>query len=103
MCSARTSAGSRSPETNRSGPLFGRTSGRPVVPTVPAVHGCQMDPSRGLGMPRIPGQAEFLSMLQQQAQALADLPRTLADLQGAVRQLTETTSRAQETVASAQR
>nr|WP_246325071.1 hypothetical protein [Petropleomorpha daqingensis] len=41
--------------------------------------------------------------MQQQTEALAQLPRTLADLQGTVRQLTEATNTAKDTVASAQR
>ena len=62
-----------------------------------------VDPFRGLGMPRIPGLTELLSLLQTQTDALAQLPRTLADLQGTVRELTEATTMARETIASAQR
>jgi ABC-type transporter Mla subunit MlaD len=54
-------------------------------------------------MPRIPGLSELLSLLQTQTEALAQLPRTLTDLQGTVRELTEATTKARETVASAQR
>jgi ABC-type transporter Mla subunit MlaD len=54
-------------------------------------------------MPRIPGLNELLSLLQTQTEALAQLPRTLTDLQGTVRELTEATTMARETIASAQR
>ncbi|RBY87868.1 hypothetical protein [Blastococcus sp. TF02A-30] len=62
-----------------------------------------MDPFRGLGMPRIPGFGDLLALLQTQTEALAQLPRTLADLNGTVRQLTEATTSAKETIAAAQR
>ena len=62
-----------------------------------------MDPFRGLGMPRIPGLTELLSLLQTQTEALAQLPRTLSDLNGTVRELTEATTMAHATIASAQR
>ena len=62
-----------------------------------------MDPFRGLGMPRIPGLSELLSILQAQTEALSQLPRTLSDLNGTVRELTEATTMARETIASAQR
>jgi ABC-type transporter Mla subunit MlaD len=62
-----------------------------------------VDPFRGLGMPRIPGLSELLALLQTQTEALAQLPRTLSDLNGTVRQLTEATTSARETIASAQR
>ena len=62
-----------------------------------------MDPFRGLGMPRIPGLSELLSILQTQTEALSQLPRTLSDLTGTVRELTEATTIARETIASAQR
>jgi ABC-type transporter Mla subunit MlaD len=60
-----------------------------------------VDPLRNLG--RIPGLSELLGLLQQQTEALAQLPRTLADLQGTVRQLTDATNTAKDTIASAQR
>jgi ABC-type transporter Mla subunit MlaD len=60
-----------------------------------------VDPFRGFG--RIPGLTELLGLLQTQTEALAQLPRTLADLQGTVRELTEATTTARETIASAQR
>ncbi|WP_448628231.1 hypothetical protein [Geodermatophilus sp. URMC 64] len=60
-----------------------------------------MDPFRSLG--RIPGLSELLTLMQQQTEALAQLPRTLTDLQGTVRQLTEATTAAKDTIASAQR
>jgi ABC-type transporter Mla subunit MlaD len=62
-----------------------------------------VDPFRGLGMPRIPGFSELLSILQTQTEALAQLPRTLSDLNGTVRELTEATTMARDTIASAQR
>ena len=60
-----------------------------------------MDPFRNLG--RIPGPSDLMALLQQQTEALAQLPRTLTDLQGTVRQLTEATNTARDTIASAQR
>src|SRR5687768_2232491 len=65
--------------------------------------GGAVDPFRGLGMPRIPGLSEVLALLQTQTEALAQLPRTLTDLQGTVRELTEATTMARDTIASAQR
>jgi ABC-type transporter Mla subunit MlaD len=62
-----------------------------------------VDPFRGLGMPRIPGLAELINLLQKQTEALAQLPRTLTDLQGTIRELTEATTTARETLSSAQR
>ena len=62
-----------------------------------------MDPFRGLGMPRIPGLSELLAQLQAQTEALAQLPRTLTELNGAVRELIAATTVATETIASAQR
>ena len=69
--------------------------------TTRARDGAQVDPFRNLG--RIPGLSDLLTLLQQQTEALAQLPRTLADLQGTVRQLTEATNTAKDTIASAQR
>jgi ABC-type transporter Mla subunit MlaD len=66
-----------------------------------AEDGAGVDPFRNLG--RIPGLSDLLTLLQQQTEALAQLPRTLADLQGTVRQLTEATNTAKDTIASAQR
>jgi ABC-type transporter Mla subunit MlaD len=54
-------------------------------------------------MPRVPGLSELLSLLQTQTEALAQLPRTLSDLNGTVRELTEATTMARDTIASAQR
>ena len=54
-------------------------------------------------MPRIPGLTDLLSLLQTQTEALAQLPRTLADLNGTVRELTQATTMARETIESAQR
>jgi ABC-type transporter Mla subunit MlaD len=67
----------------------------------PSCDGADVDPFRNLG--RIPGLTDLLTLLQQQTEALAQLPRTLADLQGTVRQLTEATNTAKDTIASAQR
>lgn len=61
-----------------------------------------MDPFRGLGMPRIPGLGDLLSLLQTQTEALSQLPRTLSDLTGTVRELTQATTMARETIAAAQ-
>jgi ABC-type transporter Mla subunit MlaD len=63
--------------------------------------GDRVDPFRSFG--RIPGLSELLTLMQQQTEALAQLPRTLTDLQGTVRQLTEATTAAKDTIASAQR
>jgi ABC-type transporter Mla subunit MlaD len=54
-------------------------------------------------MPRIPGLSDLLSILQTQTEALAQLPRTLSDLNGTVRELTAATTMARDTIASAQR
>jgi ABC-type transporter Mla subunit MlaD len=54
-------------------------------------------------MPRIPGLGELLTLLQTQTEALAQLPRTLSDLNGTVRDLTAATTSARETIESAQR
>jgi ABC-type transporter Mla subunit MlaD len=62
-----------------------------------------VDPFRGMGMPRIPGLSELLSLLQTQTEALAQLPLTLSDLNGTVAELTQATTMARETIESAQR
>ncbi len=62
-----------------------------------------MDPFRGLGLPRIPGLSELVDVMQRQTEALAQLPRTLTDLNGAVRELVAATREATEAIASAQR
>ncbi len=62
-----------------------------------------MDPFRGLGLPRIPGLSELVDVLQKQTEALAQLPRTLTDLNAAVRELIAATRVATEAIASAQR
>jgi ABC-type transporter Mla subunit MlaD len=54
-------------------------------------------------MPRIPGLSELLTLLQTQTEALAQLPRTLSDLNGTVRDLTAATTSARETIESARR
>jgi ABC-type transporter Mla subunit MlaD len=54
-------------------------------------------------MPRIPGLSELLAQLQAQTEALASLPRTLTELNGAVRELIAATTVVGETIASAQR
>ncbi|HYH24026.1 MAG TPA: hypothetical protein VD834_01655 [Blastococcus sp.] len=61
-----------------------------------------MDPFRGLGLPRIPGLGELISLLQTQTEALAQLPRMLSDLNGTVRELTEAATMARDTITSAQ-
>src|SRR5215211_4480055 len=61
-----------------------------------------VDPFRAFGTPRIPGLSDLLTLLQTQTEALAQLPRTLSDLTGTVRQLTEATTKASATIASAQ-
>ena len=61
-----------------------------------------MDPFRAFGTPRIPGLSDLLTLLQKQTEALAQLPRTLSDLTGTDRQLTEATTKASATIASAQ-
>jgi hypothetical protein len=50
-------------------------------------------------MPRIPGLSEILSLLQTQTEALAQLPRTLGELNGTVRELTQATTMAHATIA----
>jgi hypothetical protein len=77
--------------------------GFPVAAPTMIADGGAVDPFRGLGMPRIPGLGELLSLLQTQTEALAQLPRTLSDLNGTVRELTEATTMARDTIASAQR
>ena len=62
-----------------------------------------MDAFRGLGMPGIPGLGDLLSLLQKQTEALAQLPVTLTDLNRTIRELTEATRLARETIESAQR
>jgi len=61
-----------------------------------------VDPLRAFGTPRIPGLSDLLTLLQTQTETLAQLPRTLSDLTGTVRQLTEATTKASATIASAQ-
>jgi ABC-type transporter Mla subunit MlaD len=53
-------------------------------------------------MPRIPGFSDLLTLLQTQTEALAQLPRTLADLNRTGGQLTAATATARETIESAQ-
>jgi ABC-type transporter Mla subunit MlaD len=54
-------------------------------------------------MPRIPGLSDLIATLQAQTEALAQLPRTMTDLNGAVRELITATTVASETISSAQR
>ena len=61
-----------------------------------------MDPFR-LGMPSIPGLGDVLTLLQEQTEALTQLPRTLTDLNQTIRELTAATALARETIESAQR
>jgi ABC-type transporter Mla subunit MlaD len=56
-----------------------------------------------MGMPRIPGLSELMTLLQTQTEALSQLPRTLSDLNGTVQELTRATTMARETIESAQR
>jgi ABC-type transporter Mla subunit MlaD len=72
-------------------------------PDLPSRTVRDVDPFRGLGMPGIPGLGDLLSLLQKQTEALAQLPRTLTDLNGTIRELTEATALARETIESAQR
>jgi ABC-type transporter Mla subunit MlaD len=60
-----------------------------------------VDPFRSIG--RIPGLSDLIALMQSQTEALAQLPRTLTDLNATVRSLTEATTRARETIESAQR
>ncbi len=89
--------------------LSGRERGRwaadaaQVAPGIAVPDGGAVDPFRGMGMPRIPGLSDLLTLLQTQTEALAQLPRTLADLQGTVGELTQATTMARETIESAQR
>ncbi|MGY1744360.1 hypothetical protein [Blastococcus sp. SYSU D00695] len=59
-----------------------------------------MDPFR---LPRLPGLSDLVSLLQTQTEALASLPRTLTDLNGAVRELIAATRTATAAISSAQR
>jgi ABC-type transporter Mla subunit MlaD len=90
------------PRGREAGHRRGLIDGLRLVAALGTVAGVT-DPFRGLGMPRIPGLTELLSLLQTQTEALAQLPRTLTDLQGTVRELTEATTMARDTIASAQR
>jgi ABC-type transporter Mla subunit MlaD len=54
-------------------------------------------------MPRIPGLSDLIAQLQAQTEALAQLPRTMADLNAAVRELITAVGVASTTIASAQR
>jgi len=95
----------RRAQVQRSNPRpLDRPADRPAVARSARVtDGCGVDPFRGLGMPRIPGLTELLGLLQTQTEALAQLPRTLSDLNGTVRELTQATTMARETIESAQR
>ena len=63
-----------------------------------------VDPFRAFGnLPRIPGLSELLSLLQAQTEALAQLPRTLTDLNTAIRDLISATAVATQAIQSAQR
>lgn len=75
---------------------------RRVASATPFADGGQVDPFRGLGLPRIPGLGELISLLQTQTEALAQLPRMLSDLNGTVRELTEAATMARDTITSAQ-
>jgi ABC-type transporter Mla subunit MlaD len=73
------------------------------VLAVPGVHCYPVDPFRALGMPRIPGFSELLELMQKQTEVLGELPRTITNLQGAIHDLTEATTKARKVVDSAQR
>src|SRR3712207_6284262 len=77
--------------------------GTAVAGAAPVPDGGGVDPFRGLGLPRIPGLSELVDVLQKQTEALAQLPRTLTGLNGAVRELIAATRVATETITSAQR
>ena len=62
-----------------------------------------VDPFRALGIPGVPGLGDVLSLMQKQTEALAQLPRTLTDLNQTIRELTEATALARQTIESAQR
>lgn len=66
----------------------------------PAADRGRVDPFR---LPRLPGLSDLVSLLQTQTEALASLPRTLTDLNGAVRELIAATRTATAAIASAQR
>jgi hypothetical protein len=74
---------------------------RPLAPPPPLPDGDPVDPFQNFA--RMSGFSELMALLQAQTEALAQLPRTIADLQGTVRTLTEATTAARETIASAQR
>src|SRR5947209_15760828 len=98
-----------SPRPAAEGAQVQRSNERPldrppaVAPGSAVADGERVDPLRGLGMPRIPGLSDLLSLLQTQTDALAELPRTLSDLNGTVRELTQATTMARDAVESAQR
>lgn len=54
-------------------------------------------------MPRMPGFSDLLSLLQQQSEALAALPRTMLDLNRSILSLIEVVASARDTFASSQR
>jgi ABC-type transporter Mla subunit MlaD len=54
-------------------------------------------------MPRIPGLYDLVSLLQQQTEALAALPRTMLDLNRSILGLIEVVASARDTLASSQR
>lgn len=54
-------------------------------------------------MPRMPGFSDLLSLLQQQSEALAALPRTMLDLNRSILSLIEVVASARDTLASSQR
>lgn len=54
-------------------------------------------------MPRMPGFSELLSLLQQQTEALASLPRTMLDLNRSILSLIDVVASARDTLASSQR
>src|SRR3954471_15844700 len=54
-------------------------------------------------MPRMPGLSDLISLLQQQTEALASLPRTMYDLNKSILSLIEVVASARDTMAASQR
>src|SRR3954452_16828936 len=54
-------------------------------------------------MPRMPGLSDLISLLQQQTEALASLPRTMYDLNKSILSLIDVVASARDTLASSQR
>src|SRR3954452_24159357 len=54
-------------------------------------------------MPRMPGLSDLISLLQQQTEALASLPRTMYDLNKSILSLIDVVASARDTMAASQR